>query len=78
MFEFLLSIRGSFLAVRVGRMPRRCAATVSSLKNSKYACVTIFHLEKIKKSIPCFHNSIKIASHGAIFYLKKQYGIGKK
>ena len=27
MFEFLLSIRGSFLAVRVGRMPRRCGAT---------------------------------------------------
>ena len=27
MFQFLLSIRGSFLAVRVGRMPRRCAAT---------------------------------------------------
>ena len=27
MFEFFLSIRGSFLAVRVGRMPRRCAAT---------------------------------------------------
>ena len=27
MFEFLLSIRGSFLAVRVGRMPCRCAAT---------------------------------------------------
>ena len=27
MFEFLLSIRVSFPAVRVGRMPRRCAAT---------------------------------------------------
>ena len=30
MFEFLLSIRGSFLAVRVGRMPRRYAATISN------------------------------------------------
>ena len=28
MFVFLLSIRGSFLAVRVGRMPRRCAVTL--------------------------------------------------
>ena len=28
MFEFLLSIRVSFFAVRVGRMPRRCAATL--------------------------------------------------
>ena len=28
MFEFLLSFRGSFLAVRVGRMPRSCAATL--------------------------------------------------
>ena len=27
MFEFLFSIRASFLAVRVGRMPCRCAAT---------------------------------------------------
>ena len=27
MFEFLLSIRVYFLAVKVGRMPRRCAAT---------------------------------------------------
>ena len=27
MFEFLFSIRVSFLAVRVGRIPRRCAAT---------------------------------------------------
>ena len=30
MFEFLLSIRGSFLAVRFGRMPGRCAATSES------------------------------------------------
>ena len=29
MFEFLLSIRVSFWLVRVGRMPRRCAATAS-------------------------------------------------
>ena len=28
MFESLLSIRLSFLAVKVGRMPRRCAATL--------------------------------------------------
>ena len=34
MFEFLLSIRGSFLAVWVGRMPRRCAATANLPKNA--------------------------------------------
>ena len=36
MFEFLLSIRGSFLAVRVGRMPRRCAATTADEKQDKF------------------------------------------
>ena len=35
MFEFLLSIRGSFLAVKVGRMPHRCAATSRSLTKTK-------------------------------------------
>ena len=31
MFEFLFSIKVSFLAVRVGRMPRRCTATTGKI-----------------------------------------------
>ena len=43
MFEFLLSIRVSFWLVRVGRIPRRCAATLSFFeKRDPYAQFPFF------------------------------------
>ena len=42
MFEFLFIIRVSFLAVRVGRMPRRCAATLPPFWEKTSLCRVAF------------------------------------
>ena len=38
MFEFVLSIRMSFVLVGSSRMPRRCAATLPFLEKKTFPC----------------------------------------